>query len=149
MNSHKSQQSRYTRAQDDYIMENYHLFPKPQIAAAMSTPYKEITANMVIGRYHRIKDKYVASGIKMTDLQKLDSLIRDGMRCKMANNGCRDPLAFMILRDKGTTCNHPGCRNNKVSSGLCSVHNADRLAKLPRPNRGSEISTSVCAGYMG
>lgn len=145
----RGQKEKYTPAEDDYIMANYGQCSAAEIAEVLSQTNREVTRNMVIGRYNRIKDRYTFSGLLLTDLQKLDSLIRDGMRCKMANNGCRDPLAFMILRDKGTTCNHPGCRNNKVSSGLCSVHNADRLAKLPRPNRGSEISTSVSAGYMG
>jgi hypothetical protein len=43
---------------DAYVKENYSRFSKSQIAAELTAKYKrKYTKNMVISRYHRIKNK--------------------------------------------------------------------------------------------
>lgn len=148
----KKRKPKYTPAQDDYIVENYGRFAAAEIAAFLSTPRHEITKNMVIGRYNRIKDTHRPSGEPSLLLQMLDSLIREGHRCKMMNNGCRNPNPPRLVRADGNRCTEPGCHNQRIpytTHQLCSVHNADRLSKARRVNRGAEVTTSVSAGWMG
>lgn len=110
--------------------------------------------NAVIGYCNRHaiplgKKSYTVNSMFMA---RLRSLVRDGQRCKRANNGCRDPKAVPIYRFDGTQCGSPGCHNNRIpyaKHGLCSIHNAGRLAGMSWKNRGGEINTSVPAGWMG
>ena len=105
------------------------------IAGRLSKKGRVVTRNMVIGRFHRI-----------------DGKVKPSETPPPVEPECKAALPPQPRIRRATSCGESGCRNQPIpysSHGLCSVHNADRLAKLPRPNRGSEIATSVSAGYMG
>jgi len=104
--------------------------------------------NAVIGHCNRnhITLGYDPLRARRKFLRLLDSLMADGQRCSRVNGGCRNPSRQIIYRTEGTQCGHPGCSNNRIPyalHGLCSTHNAGRLAERPRQNNTRDVTAAV------